>query len=650
MFNTLFSLLTITQRNSSNVLTVCCNLCQKEMTGKEYRFFGHFIPELRNRGAALCKSRKLTENLIALIRKEAEGSSTTSVVCDSPDLIILSPQTRQTSLHDYATEGHEQINQSLMKFFACKNIAFAAVESEELEEVVENLKIHGRNYKLPKRTKFSTTVLKNTKTSISADISVVSKSFHDHGFSLLTDSWTNVNGATIINVLFANTQGSIFHKLIECKTKLTGLFIYTEMKEIIEHIGPEKVVQIVTDNGANFINARKLLLRDFPHIFSTSCSAHCLDLFLEDSCKLLVVSELVSAAKKVITMIRTHGQLERLFFQESETIGMKPLRLQSFAATRFYSNFLTFERLCAYSLAVVNTFLNREAFVWVNSLRGERAEAIREQFQQLKTVVNNPIFWSRLSLLLLLWEPIVQVIKTVDSNSGYISTLSIEVERAKNDCIAAFPSFFSETQRQLLLTSLTNRTRQLHSPIHYAAELLHPNSITLDPSHDRITGLYDVFQTLMPEQAEICAIEYNTYLEESGQPQFEFVRKIAEKMSPEVWWRRNMGSFPTLQKIAMKVLCQISSTSEAERNFSMLSLIQSDLRNRMKTESMDSVSYISFNIKLMRESRKRRELKKQELKEWSQQLLENAEREDNEAFEALSASLLIFPDEVNEEV
>ena len=52
------------------------------------------------------------------------------------------------------------------------------------------------------------------------------------------------------------------------------------------NIEKDKVVQLVTNNGANYKAAGKLLIKRIPTLFWTPCAAHCLDLMLEDIGKL----------------------------------------------------------------------------------------------------------------------------------------------------------------------------------------------------------------------------------------------------------------------------------------------------------------------------------------------------------------------------
>ena len=52
---------------------------------------------------------------------------------------------------------------------------------------------------------------------------------------------------------------------------------------MVEEIGPENVVQVVTDNGSNYKKACKELLREvYEHIAWTLCLAHTVNLMLKD--------------------------------------------------------------------------------------------------------------------------------------------------------------------------------------------------------------------------------------------------------------------------------------------------------------------------------------------------------------------------------
>ena len=52
--------------------------------------------------------------------------------------------------------------------------------------------------------------------------------------------------------------------------------------EFIQEIGPQHVVQVVTDNATNYVEAGRILMEEHPTLFWTPCAAHCIDLILED--------------------------------------------------------------------------------------------------------------------------------------------------------------------------------------------------------------------------------------------------------------------------------------------------------------------------------------------------------------------------------
>jgi len=54
------------------------------------------------------------------------------------------------------------------------------------------------------------------------------------------------------------------------------------LDDIVEEIGEENVVQIVTENAANYKAASELLIKKRKTLYWTPYAAHCIDLMLED--------------------------------------------------------------------------------------------------------------------------------------------------------------------------------------------------------------------------------------------------------------------------------------------------------------------------------------------------------------------------------
>ena len=62
------------------------------------------------------------------------------------------------------------------------------------------------------------------------------------------------------------------------------------------------MVQIVTDNAANYKAAGQKLMEKRKHLYWTPCAAHCIDLMLEDFEKKIVLhKETISRGRRITT-------------------------------------------------------------------------------------------------------------------------------------------------------------------------------------------------------------------------------------------------------------------------------------------------------------------------------------------------------------
>ena len=64
--------------------------------------------------------------------------------------------------------------------------------------------------------------------------------------------------------------------------------MFKYLDEVVEEIGEDNVVQVITDNVSNYVNAGMRLMKKRRRLWWTSCAAHCIDLMLEDIGKLNV--------------------------------------------------------------------------------------------------------------------------------------------------------------------------------------------------------------------------------------------------------------------------------------------------------------------------------------------------------------------------
>ncbi|KAF7140245.1 hypothetical protein RHSIM_Rhsim06G0070600 [Rhododendron simsii] len=100
------------------------------------------------------------------------------------------------------------------------------------------------------------------------------------------NAWTDRKRRSIMNLCVNYKQGTCFLSSKEdSETSHTGVYIFEYVDKFIEDIGPQNVVQVVTDNASNNMAAADLLKIKRPNIFWTSCGIHTINLMLEGSIK-----------------------------------------------------------------------------------------------------------------------------------------------------------------------------------------------------------------------------------------------------------------------------------------------------------------------------------------------------------------------------
>lgn len=159
----------------------------------------------------------------------------------------------------------------------------------------------------------------------------------------------------------------------------------------------------MTDNGANFKAAGGLLCRRIPTLFWTPCAAHCIDLMMEDICKLKELDATITHGKSLTTFVYRHGRL--LAAMREKTQGRDIVRA---GATRFATAVLTLQSLHKNQDALRKLFGSEE---WFNSKLAKTVAG-----KKVHSVVLSTKFWSTVEDCILASIPLLQVLRVVDGD------------------------------------------------------------------------------------------------------------------------------------------------------------------------------------------------------------------------------------------
>ncbi|KAL4365105.1 hypothetical protein AHAS_Ahas07G0072800 [Arachis hypogaea] len=102
--------------------------------------------------------------------------------------------------------------------------------------------------------------------------------------------------------------GATFLKSIDASDYVkTGEKLFELLDDVVEEIDEHNVVQVVTDNGSNYVLAGKLLMEKRPNLFWTPCATHYLDLMLEDIGKLPLIKKTIKRAISLVSFTYSHS-------------------------------------------------------------------------------------------------------------------------------------------------------------------------------------------------------------------------------------------------------------------------------------------------------------------------------------------------------
>jgi hypothetical protein len=89
-----------------------------------------------------------------------------------------------------------------------------------------------------------------------------------YGCTLMSDGWSNKRGRHLINFLVNSPKGTYFMGSVDASSEVQDQFMLADLlEEKINEIGKDKVVQVITDNGANYKATSRILMERIPSLF-----------------------------------------------------------------------------------------------------------------------------------------------------------------------------------------------------------------------------------------------------------------------------------------------------------------------------------------------------------------------------------------------
>nr|XP_023915151.1 uncharacterized protein LOC112026694 [Quercus suber] len=342
-------------------------------------------------------------------------------------------------------------------------------------------------------------------------------------------------------------RGAMFLKSIDTSglTK-DAKTLFNIFDSVVQEIGVEYIVQLITDNAFAYKKAGKKLQQKYGTLFWSPCAAHCIDLMLENIANpkwFPLVDEAIKKAKKITKFIYNHGVVLDLMRQDF-TNGRELCRP---AITRFATNFVSLQSMLRFRKELRQMFTCDK---WLSCPHAKTA--VGKEIS--KIVLEDYLFWSQCKNIVKISELLVRVLRLVDGDE-------------------------KPTMRYLW-------DKQLHSPLHAVGCFLHP-TIYFRPSFKRQNevqrGLLSTLMRLIPDP----------------DIQDKISSQLDEYKKSIVSWLEQFGlGAPDLQSFAIRVLSQCCSATGCERNWSTFEYVHSKKRNRLEHKRVNDLVFVHYNLRL----------------------------------------------------
>eukprot|EP00256_Glycine_max_P038787 XP_006587174.2 uncharacterized protein LOC102659927 [Glycine max] len=498
-----------------------------------------------------------------------------------------------------------KVHQHIVRFWYQAGLSFNLIKLKSFENMVAAIGQYGPHLPIPSYHDIRVPLLKKEVEYTENLMKGHREQWVKYGCTIMSNAWTDRKQRCNINFLINSQAGTMFLKSVDgsdfVKTGEKLFELFELLDAIVEEVGEENVVQVVTDNGSNYILAGKLLEEKRKHIYWTPCAAHCIDLMLEDIGKLPLIRKTIRRAINLVGFIYVHSStlsLLRNFTNKRELVRH--------AITRFATSYLTLERLHKEKANIRKMFTSDE---WtLNKLSKE------PKGKEAAKVVLMPSFWNSVVYTLKVMAPLVKVLRLVDGERktamGYIYEA---MDKAKETIIKSFNNNESKYKDVFaIIDKIWNC--QLHRPLHAAAHFLNPeffyDNTDLEFDFEVTNDLFECIKKLIPQFDVQQKILTELHLYKIGAYHFgsDFAMAQRKTHSPTYWWRMFGSQTPNLQKLAIKILSLTCSASGCERNWSVFEQIHSKKRNRLEHKRLHDLVFVKYNQQLKQRYNARDEL------------------------------------------
>ncbi|CAG8794482.1 12809_t:CDS:1, partial [Gigaspora rosea] len=467
----------------------------------------------------------------------------------------------------------------LARGFYSAGISFNILENDDIKAFFSRALPY---FKLPTRYSLSNSLLTKEYSGLNT---VINYLLNETQFlCLVTDSWSNIRKDSLINFMIT-TSKPLFYKSVHTKEdQHTAQNIAEGIDKVIQELGVDKFVAVITDNAPNMKAAWHILKNKYPTKVFLECWAHGINLWIKDILKLDWPKNVLETSKEIINYFRNHNiplaALRRLQIEKYGHI----ISLVQTVDTRWGSAFYCMDHLLQTKNAIRSLLIEESIGISPN----------------IKIHLMNNLFWQNLKHLRNFLEPFVKFIHELEGDvpllsAAFLKLRQLETTIRNNDYVPT--TVITESIRLVeqrwndFLYNPATMTAYKLDP-RYCGEILDPNK--WDAPIER-----ELIRLARPENKDQVLEELSEYVGKTGGFSANYLwSSIKEK--PYNWWNLVKARYPVLSSIALKLLSIPATSASSERNWSSFNFVHSKLRNRLHNPRVEKIVYIYWNLRILR--------------------------------------------------
>lgn len=492
----------------------------------------------------------------------------------------VATQQSQSSTVENIDDKRSDIDRKIASYFYRTGISFRIVESEAFKEMIRALNPDYAK-KIPTAKALSGRFLDEKYDDYTKQLNNIIS--NTQNLTLVSDGWTDVNSDHIVNFsLKAPNQRPFFYSSIDTSgISQTAAAVAAPIIRIIEEIGPEKFIAVVTDNAAVMKAAWKIIENKFGHISAYGCSAHCVNLLIKDLLNSSQSSDTVKDAEKVIKFFKNHHIVKAKLDAKRKAKNVNKT-LSMPVSTRWLSMHTSLSSLLRLKYCMIEVL-------------DEDGEIIKQIQPKANTaavidLVKSTEFWTELKT----------VVKQIDLPSKTINKLERDDEPLSSvyeSFTKMFESFDGDLEAKKIVKKRLDFIYKTNTGLaymltpKYAADGYYFGNDKIDI----LSSATEFSERIDPEIKDSVGHEIVTYMDEMASAS-EKHKEMLHKMTSTNYWRLfGKEKYPNLFKIAQPISEMISSSATAERVWSIFRFIHSRLRNRLTKERVNKLVFIYIN-------------------------------------------------------